>query len=350
MVNSANSDGSPQSHRYLMIVWYLGTNFHGSQRQPNLRTVEGEILYALKQAGYISNIEDENVQDAPGDSSPESESKTGSEIAFFNAGMRTDKGVHAREYSFCFTASKPLYPRLIAAKLPSDIGLVRYSEVPLTFNPRWECLWKEYRYYYPTSKELQVSLDISSIKEALAILQGTYDFQMFSKTDRTRRDKYPLRTIDRASLLQDKDGLIFIFRSQAFSWEQIRRTVHFLIHLGLHDHSLEDLKERLQSDASTNKTLKKSPPFPSEGLLLWKVKYPDFVVFTPFDIWIQPQEKHLIQSQEFHLQNAHVAHQIHKSLFVGLELKNRKNSNNIKNVKTKKKSISNPKNIPKDQN
>ncbi|MHA1672257.1 MAG: tRNA pseudouridine synthase A [Promethearchaeota archaeon] len=335
MVNSANSHGSPQSHRYLMIVWYLGTNFHGSQRQPHLRTVEGEIIYALKQAGYISNIVDGNVPDSPGenfrdnagDNTQDNESKTGSEIAFFNAGMRTDKGVHAREYSFCFTASKPLYPRLIAATLPSDIGLVRYSEVPLTFNPRWECLWKEYHYYYPTSKEMQSSLDISIIEEALAILQGTYDFQMFSKTDRTRRDKYPLRTIDRASLLHDEGGLIFVFRSRAFSWEQIRRTVHFLINLGLHEYSLEDLKERLQSDAGANKTLKKSPPFPAEGLLLWQVEYPDSVVFTSFDIWIQPQEKHLVQSQVFHLQNAHVARQIHK------------------NMENKKKSNFNPKNI-----
>ncbi|MHA1521109.1 MAG: tRNA pseudouridine synthase A [Promethearchaeota archaeon] len=323
MDNFVNSDASHLSHRYLLIVWYLGTDFHGSQRQPKLRTVEGEIIQTLKQAEYIS--------------------KSDAEIGDFKVGMRTDQGVHAREFSFCFTSSKPLYPRLIAAKLPSDIGLVRYGEVPLSFNPRWECLWKEYRYFYPVSGEIQETLDMSSIQEGLSIIQGTHDFRMFTKTDRTRRDKSTSKTIDHASLLQDKDGIIFIFRSQSFSWEQIRRTVHFIIHLGLHEFSLDDLRVRLHSDAGNNKSLKKSPPFPPEGLILWNVEYPKSVLFTPFRVWIQPQEKHLIQSQMFHIQNAHIAQRIQNSLFSDLDHKNK--------IITGKK-ITNPKNsqsLSKDQ-
>ncbi|WP_263641309.1 hypothetical protein [Methanobrevibacter arboriphilus] len=29
-------------------IAYIGTNFHGFQRQPNHRTVEGELIYTLK--------------------------------------------------------------------------------------------------------------------------------------------------------------------------------------------------------------------------------------------------------------------------------------------------------------
>ncbi|TFH30673.1 MAG: hypothetical protein E4G98_01605 [Promethearchaeota archaeon] len=312
-----NSDVSPQSHRYRLIVWYLGTNFHGSQLQPHLRTVEGEIISALRQAGYIPRPIAANKRENERNS--RSDSSSSAEMGFFRAGMRTDRGVHAREHAFCFTTSKPLYPSLIAAKLPSDIGLVRYGEVSLTFQPRWECRWKEYRYFYPLSKEILTILDISSIQEGLNILQGTHDFRMFSKTDRTRRDKLSDLTIDSASLLHDEQGLIFIFRSQAFSWEQIRRTVYFLIHMGLHQFSLVDLRERIQSDAIANKLLRKTPAFPAEGLILWHVDYPESVVFTSFVIRIHPQEKYLLHSQVVHLQNAHSAHQIHQSLFSDLD-------------------------------
>ena len=72
--------------RYLIKVWYLGTNFAGSQRQPNKRTIEGELLHILKKEGYFQ-----------------------AEITFdFKAATRTDAGVHAYEALFAFSTEKPL--------------------------------------------------------------------------------------------------------------------------------------------------------------------------------------------------------------------------------------------------
>jgi len=37
-------------------VAYIGTEFHGFQRQPDHKTVEGELISALKQANLIDNL------------------------------------------------------------------------------------------------------------------------------------------------------------------------------------------------------------------------------------------------------------------------------------------------------
>ena len=54
-------------------VAYIGTDFHGFQRQPDFKTVEGELIDALKNANLIDNPKD-----------------SGYAIA-----GRTDRGVHA---------------------------------------------------------------------------------------------------------------------------------------------------------------------------------------------------------------------------------------------------------------
>ena len=37
-------------------IGYIGTNFHGFQRQPNLRTVEEELIYHLRKLDYIDDL------------------------------------------------------------------------------------------------------------------------------------------------------------------------------------------------------------------------------------------------------------------------------------------------------
>ena len=42
--------------RTALKIGYIGTNFHGFQRQPNLRTVEEELIYHLRKLGYIDDF------------------------------------------------------------------------------------------------------------------------------------------------------------------------------------------------------------------------------------------------------------------------------------------------------
>ena len=67
--------------RYLITFSYDGTNFNGYQKQPNLRTIQGELESALK---FISGGNDITV----------------------NSSGRTDKGVHALNQKAHFDLDK----------------------------------------------------------------------------------------------------------------------------------------------------------------------------------------------------------------------------------------------------
>ena len=159
MIKSTNSDGSLK--RYLILVWYIGTDFSGSQRQPDKRTVEGELLRALIGTKCISDPVSGN----------------------FKAAARTDAGVHALEAGFCFTTSKPFHIRQVDSYLPKDLGVHAWIEVPLEFYPRWEVDWKEYRYVYWKTGEDAGGLNVPLMVEATHLFEGTHDFRLFMKTD-----------------------------------------------------------------------------------------------------------------------------------------------------------------------
>ena len=151
--------------RYLLKVWYIGSNFSGSQRQPNKRTIEGELIKTLIETGYM-------VSDVEGN---------------FKTAARTDAGVHAREAAFAFTSLKPFHLRLIETNLPKDMGITSWATIPLDYHPRWEVCSKVYHYIYP---RLQGDiLDVQKITEGLDILKGTHNFRLFSKTDNSKPDK-----------------------------------------------------------------------------------------------------------------------------------------------------------------
>lgn len=41
--------------RVALKIAYIGSNFHGYQRQPNYRTVEGELLRVFKETNIIED-------------------------------------------------------------------------------------------------------------------------------------------------------------------------------------------------------------------------------------------------------------------------------------------------------
>ena len=58
--------------RTALKIAYVGTHFHGFQRQPNVRTVEEELIYHLRKLEYIDDLKDSR----------------------FRIAGRTDAGVH----------------------------------------------------------------------------------------------------------------------------------------------------------------------------------------------------------------------------------------------------------------
>lgn len=69
-------------------VAYIGTDFHGFQRQPDNKTVEGELISALREANLIDDLKD-----------------SGYAIA-----GRTDRGVHALGNVISFRSDGNIIP------------------------------------------------------------------------------------------------------------------------------------------------------------------------------------------------------------------------------------------------
>ena len=111
---------------FRLTLAYDGTNFAGSQTQPNQRTVQGELEVVL---GVIS----------------------GTPIRAVFAG-RTDRGVHAVGQVAAVTlTSWPATPldlqQALNARLPADLRATDAATCADSFNPRYDALWREYRYW-----------------------------------------------------------------------------------------------------------------------------------------------------------------------------------------------------------
>ncbi len=239
--------------RYLIKIWYIGSNFAGSQRQPEKRTVEGDLLKALKKAKYL----------------------TDAQVSSFKAAARTDAGVHAREAAFCFNSIEKIYIQRIESFLPNDIGIIGYQEVDLEFHPRWEVEMKEYKCVYVLNEGENPSLSL--MNEALKFYEGNHDFRLFSKTDASKKNKLTNLTMNKACVAnidEDKQILIFIFHSKSFLWQQIRRTIAFMLMIGNGKANLDDLKLKFDPKSFNNSSIKRNKPIEPGGLILWKIDFP----------------------------------------------------------------------------
>ena len=260
--------------KYLFKFYYIGkTKYHGSQRQPNLPTIEECILNALRERNYIKHIED-----------------SGFEVA-----SRTDRIVSAR--GACFTVVLDKKPILmeINSVLPIEIGLWAYSKVPFKFSSRYSAMLRHYLYLVPkplSSVQNFNSLDFDVMYKACKQLEGTHDFINFSKRD--GNETMTKRKINYVELLIDGDFLIFQFKSRAFLRQQIRRMVKIILDLGL---SYIEYNEFLQL-FDPLKEFSCQPADP-RGVILWDVIYDDKIVLKEDEKSKERMESFLLKRGSF---------------------------------------------------
>ncbi len=113
------------SRRIVIVIQYLGTHFHGWQRQPQgRRTVQEEIEQVLA-------------------------SVMGHSVTLYGAG-RTDAGVHAAAQVAHFIAPMRIpahrWTSILNSRLPSDIVIRGSAEVDDQWHARFSALWRRYRY------------------------------------------------------------------------------------------------------------------------------------------------------------------------------------------------------------
>jgi len=246
----------PILHRYLIKCWYWGTNFNGSQRQPHKRTVEGELITALKKTHYIHDFANTD----------------------FKASIRTDAGVHARAAVFGFTTMKEFHIVELNCQLPNDMGVWAWTEVPLDFQPRFEPLWKQYFYIYVKDPEEQ--LDLLKMQAAAIHLHGTQNFSLLSKKNPSKPLAQNTISIHEITIEQKSDLILFSFKANSFLWQLIRRSVNLLLSIGRGERTIQDIHALFAEENIGDDKFKKIGPERPEGLILWHVEFPASILFT----------------------------------------------------------------------
>jgi tRNA pseudouridine38-40 synthase len=253
-----------------MDLAYDGGGFKGWARQPELRTVQGELEAALATVLRIPSA------------------------AVVCAG-RTDTGVHARGQVthldvdpavLAATAGRAAPTPIASLKrrlngvLPPDIRIHEVAEAPDGFDARFSAVWRRYAYRVADRPELQdpltrnhvlawrAPLDLEPMNEASRLLIGLNDFAAFCKkregatTIRTLLDFHWYRDVD--------ERAVATVRADAFCHSMVRSLVGCLLAVGDGRKSPEWARDVLTKGARDAAVAVVAP----HGLTLEEVGYP----------------------------------------------------------------------------
>ena len=224
--------------RYALKFGYHGKNFSGYARQPNLKTVEGEIIKALKKTTMVVNLKDANFQSA----------------------SRTDKGVSAIGNVIAFDTDFRCDEILLAVNAHlKEIWFYGIKEVKSSFKPRY-AKQRWYRYYL-----FDEGKDLKSMEEVANVFLGMYDFSNFARME---EGKNPVRTLDTIEISKEEDIIILDFKAQSFLWQMIRRIVKAMMDATQGKISLGDIHKAL-----TGKQKMDFGMAPTKPLILMDVRY-----------------------------------------------------------------------------
>jgi tRNA pseudouridine38-40 synthase len=245
------------SSKFVLLIEYDGTQYHGFQWQVGLPTIQSELERAVGLfRGQSSRV---------------------------MAASRTDAGVHARGQVVCFCTKSTLdtmtLVRAMNYYLPKDIAVKAAYRVRGDFNVRRDATSREYRYYIfnsdtrsPLNRRFALfvpgMLDIQSMNDACQLIRGEHDFASFASSLDDNRST--LRNVHEAGI--EKKGRFTVFRIVANSFlpHQVRSTVGLLIRLGLRKMGIVDFHDIMEA-----KSLGLAGPVsPACGLCLEKVNYP----------------------------------------------------------------------------
>lgn len=241
--------------RYFITFTYRGTDFHGSQTQPNGNTVQAEMEKAFA-----------TILRTP--------------VALTFAG-RTDAGVHADKMVAHFDVEKAV-PANFAARLnnllPDSIAVRAIQRVTDEAHARFDALERTYHYRITMRKDpflhinhtrVAPGLDFEAMNKAAALLLGKQDFASFC---RVHTDvKTTICDVREAKWIQESETeYSFIITADRFLRNMVRAVVGTLFDIGRGKMT----KAQLEDIIAAKDRCKAGHSAPAEGLSLVEIKYP----------------------------------------------------------------------------
>ena len=284
--------------RTALKIAYIGTHFHGFQRQPDVRTVEEELIYHLRKFGYIDDLK----------------------ASRFRIAGRTDAGVHSLGNVISFQSEKEVRVNQINNSLPDDIQIIGWAPVRFGFKPRYaQMRW--YRYIL-----FEEDLDIDVLRETAEVFKGTHNFTNFTKrkqktTERTIEDIIISKpTIDEADKNKNNDfahlnktySPIFVdIYGESFLWNMVRKMMRVFLDVNYGKMTLDDVRRLLDpEDDEPRAYIKVVEP---ENLILMDIEY-DGIRFRYDDYACERFRRYLVDNL-FDLQKSYsVSESMLKSL------------------------------------
>jgi len=238
-----------------LTIEYDGTDFHGWQIQPEVRTVQGVLESGLGEV-------------------------LGASVRVDGC-CRTDAGVHALGFVGSLHTDTRLSPEQVglalAGKLPEDIVVREAELVGEDFHARHSCVARRYVYKITTShsalyrRHLAYSkyrLDIERMAAGAQALKGTHDFTSFAPAS-LDEDVSPVCTVSEATFSQDGAVILFEIKADRFLHHMVRNIVGTLTEVGRgrnHPEQVEEIMCKKDRRAA-------GPTAPAHGLVLMEAYF-----------------------------------------------------------------------------
>ncbi len=278
--------------RYFVQFSYLGTNYHGSQTQPNGITVQETMEKAFS-----------TILREP--------------IALTFAG-RTDAGVHARKMVAHFDLATSFHTATLSqivlgscrdkhtatlsqivlgscrdknfklstfnSLLPADIAVERIWQVSDELHARFSATSRTYEYHITTAKDpflinratrVAPGLDFEAMNKAAQYLLGTHDFASFCKVHTDVKTTICTVTQAEWSILQTPNTkhqtpfAVFTITADRFLRNMVRAVVGTLLDIGRGKRKPEDMLDILEQKNRCSA----GQSAPAEGLYLVNITY-----------------------------------------------------------------------------
>ncbi len=246
--------------RFAIVVEYVGTNYAGSQIQPDRITIQSELEKAL------------STLILGGKNPPRIKS-------IFSG--RTDAGVHSKGQVVHFDSEKPIvasrFLNSINGLLPEDISVKSIQQVDDNFHAQLSARYRVYQYkivnrairsvWDAHSLLVREPLDLERMNRSLSYLIGEHDFTSFKSAKATSPAKDCI--VYKAECTKNGDFITIEIAANRFLYNMVRSIVGTLLMIEHNKFEPELMKQVLESK---DRRLA-GPTISPDGLTLIEVGY-----------------------------------------------------------------------------